>query len=227
MPVKVKICGLTNFKDAQAALQSGADFLGFIFYPKSSRYVAPEKVREILLKLDRTKVKTIGVFVNQELDRVHDTLRFCGLDYAQLHGTEPASMVTQPQIDGRKNPLYGCCYKAIKPRNKEEALETAARYSRSPAADSGNALPAFLLDTYDPIMPGGTGQTGDKQIALELAGRYPILLAGGLTVQNLQPLLREIKPWGVDVASGTEAAPGIKNHELMKQFVQLTKETRL
>ena len=178
------------------------------------------------MNLDRTKIKTVGVFVNQELDMVHDTLRFCGLDYAQLHGVEPASMVNQPQIDGQKNPLFGFCYKAIKPQNKNEALEMAARYRRSPAKNEENALPAFLLDTYDPIMPGGTGQIGDKQIALELAGRYPILLAGGLTIQNLQPLLREIKPWGVDVASGTEAAPGIKDHKLMKQFVQLTKEIR-
>ena len=227
MPVKVKICGLTNFKDAQAALQTGADFLGFIFYPKSPRYVSPEKVREILVELDRTEAKIVGVFVNQELDKAHDILRFCGLDYAQLHGVEPASMVNQPQIDGQQNPLFGRCYKAIKPQNKDEALEMAARYTRSSAEDEGNALPAFLLDTYDPIMPGGTGQTGDKQIALELAGRYPILLAGGLTIQNLQPLLREIKPWGVDVAGGTEAAPGIKDHKLMKQFVQLTKEIRL
>jgi phosphoribosylanthranilate isomerase len=227
MAVEVKICGLTNFEDAQAAARAGADLLGFIFYPRSVRYVTPEKVREILQKLDRPKAKTVGVFVNQTVDEVQAIMHMCGLDYAQLHGNESPDMVRQSRIDGKSNPLFGRSYKAIKPRTVDEGLKLAAQYANPAAQDEGNLLPAFLLDTYDPIQPGGTGQLGDKQIALELANRYAILLAGGLTVDNLQPLLKEIKPWGVDVAGGTEAAPGIKDHTLVERFIHITKETRL
>ncbi len=229
MQVKVKICGLTNLDDARAAVEAGADFLGFIFFPKSKRFVQPEQVREILSKLDCGKVKTVGVFVNQNVGEVGDILQFCGLDYAQLHGDESPEMVTSGEIEGRKNPLFKRCYKAIKPRDMKEALEMAQQYALpeevTPAAEE-QELPAFLLDTYDPILPGGTGKTADKQIALELSGRYPLLLAGGLTIQNLRQLLEEISPWGVDVASGTEASPGVKDHHLLKEFTRIAKEIR-
>lgn len=227
MPVKVKICGLTNLEDARAALEAGADFLGFIFYPKSKRFIQPDKVREILSKLDCSRVKTVGVFVNEEAHNVHETLQYCGLDFAQLHGGEPPQMVISSEIDGQENPLYGNSYKAIKPRDLQEAKDLAARYVLPDEIKHKQEIPALLLDTYDPILPGGTGRTADKNIALELSGRYPLLLAGGLTIQNMGQLLEEISPWGIDVASGTEASPGVKDHHLVKEFIRIAKEIRL
>ena len=182
--MKVKICGLTNLADAQAALAAGADMLGFIFFPKSPRYVAPERVREIIraLKFDcrpptahtqggasadgRTwqvsavggplpAVVTVGVFVNESSAAVAQILDFCGLDLAQLHGEEPPEMVT--------GELRGRSYKALRPRSLDEALELASRYAPAssvrPSPGGEEHRPALLVDAYHPHLRGGTGET--------------------------------------------------------------------
>jgi len=243
MAIKVKICGLTNLADAQAALASGADMLGFIFFPKSPRYVPPERVREIVqgLRCDRRErslpvgpptadgherrptavgsrwsaVVTVGVFVNESSAAVAQILDFCGLDLAQLHGEEPPEMVT--------GDLRGRSYKALRPRSLDEALDLANRYAPASCLRGEDRRPALLVDAYHPHLHGGTGETGDWSLAAALAGRYPLLLAGGLCPANVAGAVRAVRPWGVDVSSGVESAPGQKDHAALQAFVARAK----
>jgi phosphoribosylanthranilate isomerase len=241
MAVRVKICGLTNLADAQAAWAAGADMLGFIFFPKSPRYITPERAREIIqaLKFDRrpptadqgqyataapalgwpSAVVAVGVFVDESSAAVAQILDFCGLDLAQLHGEEPPEMVT--------NDLHGRSYKALRPRSLDEAYELASRYAPAPSLrpppGSEDRRPALLVDAYHPHLRGGTGETGDWSLAAALAGRYPLLLAGGLCPANVAEAVRAVRPWGVDVASGVESAPGQKDHAAMQAFVAAAK----
>jgi phosphoribosylanthranilate isomerase len=214
MVLKVKICGLTNLADAQAAVAAGADLLGFIFFPKSPRYVTPERVREIIQALDR-RPPTAGVFVNESSAAVAQILDFCGLDLAQLHGEEPPEMVT--------GDLGGRAYKALRPRSLDEALNLASRYAPAPPPEGETICPALLVDAYHPHLRGGTGETGDWGLAAALAGRYRLLLAGGLGPANVAEAVRAVRPWGVDVSSGVESAPGQKDHAAVRAFVAAAK----
>jgi phosphoribosylanthranilate isomerase len=236
MVPKVKLCGLTNLADAQAAVAAGADLLGFIFFSKSPRYVTPEQAREIVqgLKLDRrpptadrsrtrvtshdgrpSAVVTVGVFVNESSAAVAQILDFCGLDLAQLHGEEPPEMVA--------GDLHGRAYKALRPRSLDEALDLASRYAPAPSLEGETRYPALMVDAYHPHLRGGTGETGDWSLAAALAGRYPLLLAGGLGPANVAEAVRAVRPWGVDVSSGVESAPGQKDHAAVQAFVAAAK----
>ncbi len=216
MQVRVKICGLTNLEDAQAAVNFSADMLGFIFVPASPRYVTPEEVRDILcaLKFDATRPVCVGVFANDTVERIESILGSCGLDLAQLHGNEDPEMLRR---------LSGRSYKALRPRNAEEAQVDAVRYAGSEYTSSTQKKPAFLIDTYHPITLGGTGKTGDWQLAAGLAQHYPLLLAGGLTPSNVRQAIQAIHPWGLDVSSGIESVPGHKNLQAMQDFISIVK----
>jgi phosphoribosylanthranilate isomerase len=217
--VKVKVCGLTNRADTQAAVAAGADLLGFIFFPQSPRHVTPGQVREILAEAapEQAGVWTVGVFVNEPPETVAQVLDFCGLDLAQLHGEEP------PEALGLRcdsdSPLRGRSYKALRPCSLQEALEMAHIYALLPSCRYGGCLPAFLLEAYHPHLRGGTGQTGDWSMAASLAGQYPLLLAGGLSPANVAQAVRVVRPWGVDVASGIERSPGQKDHAALRAFI--------
>lgn len=220
MPVKVKVCGLTNLADARAAARAGADLLGFIFYPASPRYVSPEAVRDILgrLRAEGLSVVGVGVFVNERPERVAGLLEYCGLQLAQLHGEEaPADLGLS---HGMATPLGGRAYKALRPPSADAARQLAARYALPAPLRGDDRLPAFLLDTYRPDQRGGTGQTGDWALAAGLAGRYALLLAGGLSPANVVEALRQVRPWGVDVSSGVERAPGHKDHGALRAFIE-------
>jgi len=214
--MKVKICGITNLKDAQAAIEAGADLLGFVFYPKSPRYVEPETAAAIISKLTThyplPTTHYVGVFVDEPVHRVREILDQCHLDLAQLHGSEPPVEVRmlQPQA-----------YKAIRPRQRGDAEAAAATYA--PVMDISPDRPAFLIDAYHPWQFGGTGQTTDWSAARVLAWRFPILLAGGLTPGNVAEAIRIVEPWGVDVSSGVEAEPGRKDHGKVRAFVEAAK----
>ncbi len=218
MDVKVKICGLTNPADVQAAITAGADLLGFIFFPRSPRYVTPERVRDILATVDpaRTDVSTVGVFVDESPESVAQVLDFCGLDLAQLHGDEPPVALG---LEETRSPLRGRAYKALRPHTLEEATELAYGYALPPYLRREGRLPALLLDAYHPHLHGGTGNTGDWHLASSLASRYPLILAGGLRPNNVAQALRIVQAWGVDAASGIEQAPGQKDHTTMRAFV--------
>lgn len=207
--IRIKICGLTNLEDAQVAVEAGADLLGFIFYEKSPRYVDPRVVADIVSAIKRAAAVPlcVGVFVNAGPEQILETLAYCALDLAQLHGEEdPATLAA----------LAGRSFKALRPRTVVEAEDAAIRFSPySPPAG-----PDILLDAWHPALRGGSGETGDWHLAAGLAGQYRVLLAGGLTPGNVADAIRQVAPWGVDVASGVEAAPGRKDHDRVREFVR-------
>jgi phosphoribosylanthranilate isomerase len=236
--VHVKICGLTNLEDAQAALDAGADLLGFIFFPKSPRYVEPAQVREIVDALRGRVIsdgaapafrhqlsvispqspvpspqspKFVGVFVDEEIARVAEILAQTGIDYAQLHGGESPTALAE---------LAPRAFKALRPSSSEEAFTAAEWYAEFGPADG----PQLLIDAYDPAAYGGTGKKADWHTAARLASLYPrLMLAGGLTPENVAQAVAAVRPWGVDVSSGVEIAPGRKDHEAVRAFVARAK----
>lgn len=206
----VKICGITNVKDALAALEAGADLLGFNFHPPSPRHVTPEQAGQIIERVRRTSptICLVGVFVDEDPASVERTVAACGLDYAQLHGSEPPEWTATLVDQGIK------VIKAFRVRDGT-SLEGIERH---PAT-------AFLLDTYVPGQEGGTGQTFDWGLAKRAGPLGPIILAGGLTPENVARAIHMVRPWGVDVASGVETAPGRKDPEKIKRFIAAAKRT--
>jgi len=197
---KIKICGIKTVSDALAAMDAGADMLGFNFYPKSPRYINPGICRDIMSVMRKYGHMTyVGVFVNASLAEVRATMDTCALTLAQLHGDETPEMLDS---------LYGRAFKAF--RGIPESLN---RFVREDA-------PAFLVDASIKGAYGGTGVKADWSAAAEVSRHYPILLAGGLTPENVAEAVRRVKPWGVDVASGVESSPGGKDANKMKSFVQ-------
>ncbi len=198
--VRIKICGITNLKDGQLAAALGAHALGFIFHPKSPRSIEPDAARDIIRRLPPF-VLSVGVFVDEDDGVVRDIAGHVGLDWIQLHG--------------RESPEY--CRSLG--RRIIKALRVKDHSSLSVLADYRGAVQAFLLDTYRPGTPGGTGETFDWDLARQ-AGEYgPIILAGGLTAENVAAAIRAARPQGVDVASGVEAAPGRKDPEKLRDFL--------
>jgi phosphoribosylanthranilate isomerase len=206
--VKIKICGITNIDDARAAIGAGADLLGFNFYAKSPRYMTPEKAREIAAQIrsDESRPLLVGVFVNSSLEEIRSVLEIAQVDLAQLHGDEPVHVVEQ---------LHGRGFKALRPTS-EEAAEIDAEWF----APYGPNAPVLLVDAYRKDQYGGTGHVADWSIATKLAQQYPILLAGGLTPDNVAEAIRQVRPWGVDVASGVEVSPGQKDVAKMRLFAE-------
>jgi phosphoribosylanthranilate isomerase len=197
----IKICGIRTLPDALAAIDAGADYLGFNFYPKGVRFVEKETCAEItsVLKKEHPNIKLVGVFVNSSVDNVKNILETCSLDLAQLHGDET------PEIFAQLVPRVFKAFRGIPP--------DATGYER-------NEAPALLIDAAVKGMYGGSGVTADWSAAAELAKSYLLLLAGGLTPENVGAAIGQVKPWGVDVASGVESAPGEKDPGKMKAFVQ-------
>ncbi len=226
IPIRVKICGITNLDDAKVAAAAGADFLGFIFYQKSPRYITPERARSIVAELKSWRSgdmlnqptssgdllpKTVGVFVNEALDAIVTTTGMVGLDYIQLHGDEPPEVLAH---------LGSRAYKALRPSGNEQAVAQVARYASSGAGDG----PCLLLDAYDPDAYGGTGKRTDLTMAAQLARTVPrLILAGGLTPATVARTIEIVRPWGVDVSSGVEAEPGRKDHTAVRQFIAAAK----
>jgi len=203
---RIKICGLTNLADARFAALSGADLLGFVFYPKSPRYIEALAARAITRELQREfpAVRYVGLFVDEPLDFVRGVVEVCGLDLVQLHGHETPDALAA--LDGR-------AFRAIRPRSAAEAEEALTAYG------TRSAPPDLLVDTYSALKPGGTGEVGDWEIAARIARQRSILLAGGLTPQNVGEAIRRVNPWGVDVSSGVESEPGQKSHQAIVDFV--------
>lgn len=209
MYTRVKICGLTNLEDARAAVQAGADYLGFILYPKSPRYVTPEVAGQIVaeLRAHGNPPPCVGVFVNEPLARIHTIMAAADLDLAQLHGDESPEVVAE---------LAGAAYKAIRPKSRQEAIASAARYAPLTVPRG----PGLMVDAYSPDAYGGTGQRTDWALAAELVAAHPrLLLAGGLTPDTVGQAVATVAPWGVDVASGVESAPGRKEHGAVRRFI--------
>jgi phosphoribosylanthranilate isomerase len=201
--VTVKICGITNREDAEAAVSAGANALGFIFYPRSPRAMTPAQAGVICAGLPGHVAK-VGVFVNASPDEVNEAVALCGLNILQFHGDESPEYCSQFGI---------MTMKAFRVRDRE-IIPALPRY----------ATHAWLLDAYNPVQLGGSGETFDWQLAVAAnqLGK-PIFLAGGLTPENVVQAIRQVKPFGVDVSSGVEIAPGRKDHEKVKAFVAAAK----
>lgn len=202
----VKLCGLTSLADALQAVEAGADLLGFNFYPPSPRSITPAACARITAELRRqgARVRTVGVFVNLPPAQVSAILDACGLDLAQLHGDEsPAELEA----------LGERAFKALRPASVNELAEAVQHYRPRTSA------PAYLLDAHRPGLYGGTGQEADWSLAAGLAHEAPLLLAGGLHPGNVSAALDQVRPWGVDAASGVEITPGRKDSHKVQAFV--------
>jgi phosphoribosylanthranilate isomerase len=195
----VKICGITRLEDAQAAVDAGANALGFIFWPKSPRVVDAERARAIVATLPQ-HVTAIGVFVDQPADEVNEIARRAGLGGVQLHGSERADYVRA----------------MARPVIKAVAVTGAD----VPDVDVWPASVTVLLDVHDPVKKGGTGRTIDWTAAAAIARRRNIVLAGGLTPENVSGAIAQVLPYGIDVSSGVEVSPGIKDHGRIKALFE-------
>lgn len=202
---KVKICGITNVEDAQKAVYYGAGAVGFIFHKNSPRYVSPSKVRKIVEALPPF-VTPVAVFVNHNERAVKDICNFTNIHTVQFHGTE------EPQYCKR---FRG--YKVIKAFRIQDY--------RSLANLSSYKVDAYLFDTYVENQEGGTGQKFNWEVLKDKTFDHPIILAGGLNPENIAEAVTIVKPFAVDVSSGVEQTPGIKNHKLIRDlFVALNGE---
>lgn len=203
MNVKVKICGVTNFADALAAVDAGADALGFMFYAPSPRCVTHERASEIIRELPPFVAK-VGVFVNPTENEVRQAITECALDTLQFHGEEP------PELCRR----FGLkVIKAFRIRDAESLRATAAY----PAE-------AWLLDSYVAGQLGGTGALFNWDLATEAARAHrSVILAGGLTPENAAEAVRKVRPYGLDVSSGVESAPGKKDAVKVRAFITAAK----
>ncbi len=199
--VKVKVCGITNVEDALAAIEWGADALGFVFAP-SPRQVTSEQASRIVAQLPPFVCK-VGVFVDSDLQTVRRVISACGLDLAQLHGSEsPAYCETlSPKV-----------IKAFQVKD-ETVLTLLPSYRVS----------AYLLDSYDAAKKGGTGRSFDWSIAAQAALHRTIILSGGLTSQNVGQAILSVKPYAVDVSSGVESHPGKKDLARLRDFLTVAK----
>ncbi len=204
MPVRVKICGITRLEDALLAARLGADALGFNFWPRSKRYLPPEAAREITARLPPL-VTSVGVFVDPTRDEVLRAIDAARLQVVQLHGDEPPELC------------------AALPVPVVKAIRVTDRHSL--AALASYEVAGFLLDSASPGY-GGSGAAFDWGLAAEVARELPVILAGGLGPENVAEAVRAVCPWGVDVASGVEAAPGVKDPEKLRRFVTAAKEAR-
>ena len=188
----VKICGITRVEDALAATELGADAIGFIFWPGSPRFVDPYRARRIAAALPRL-VRTVGVFVDQPADYIAGVANLVRLFAVQLHGDETphaVAAVGRPAI------------KSIK--------------ASTSCLEQWPSNVTLLLDAHDPVKKGGTGTPVDWNAAAAIAARRPMLLAGGLTPDNIADAIARVRPFGVDVSSGVETSPGVKNHARMQ-----------
>ena len=210
----IKICATTNLHDAQVSVAAGANALGFIFAP-STRQIDGETAAEIIAALPGG-VEKIGVFVNESPERVAEIAQLAGLTGVQLHGDEPASQLAEyrQMLGGRK---------LIKTLQERELLAEGSDRQLAAYLDAHVSIDAILLDSGRPDQRGGTGVPFDWQSALPIVQRikdvFPVIIAGGLTADNVGQAIQLFEPWGVDVVSGVEWEPGNKDEAKLRSFV--------
>ncbi len=206
---KIKICGIKTLPEALAAIEAGADMLGFNFYPKSVRFIRFETCARIAsaLRRDHPAIQLVGVFVNVSIGEIMQTLDACSLDLAQLSGDEPPELCAALANRAFKC-FHGVPHGGLQP------------YLRSGA-------PAFMMDGTMNGAYGGTGVTADWSAAAELAARHPLLLAGGLKPTNVAEAVQQVQPWGVDTASGVESRPGVKDPARIRAFVDAVRSAEV
>jgi phosphoribosylanthranilate isomerase len=199
----VKICGITRLADAEAALEQGASAIGFVFWPRSPRAVDPYRARDIVRQLPPF-VTTVGVFVDQPAAEINAIASLVGLGAVQLHGDEDlrlAGTIRRPVL------------KAVGPTAEPPSLSWPRHVM-------------LLVDAHDPVQRGGTGRLADWTFAESLARERPIVLAGGLTPETVAEAVGRVRPFGIDVSSGVESAPGVKNHDRLAALFRELRASR-
>lgn len=201
---RVKICGITNLKDAQTAVNAGVWALGFIFYKKSPRYILPAKAKKIIEALPPF-VTPVGVFVNERQAVVRKVCRLTGITTVQFHGEETPAYCRRFKD-----------YKVIKAFRVREGFDFTAikRYKSD----------TFLFDTFQESLAGGTGKTFNWDLLKGQKFAKPFILSGGLNPTNVRQAVDALSPYAVDVSSGVEKSPGIKNHSLVNAFCQAVRD---
>lgn len=219
--LKIKICGITNLADALSAAKLGVDFLGFIFYKKSPRYISPKKAKRIIQKLS-PDIKKVGVFVNEDIEKVKRIAKYLKLDFLQFHGEESPNYVLRFSAKGSAEgrPAFGWRsasggkgYKIIKAfRIKDkEIIKRIPKYNTD----------LYLLDTYVKRKRGGTGETFNWNLAVKAKSfKKPIILSGGLNPKNIVRAIKKVRPYAIDVSSGIERILGKKDLRLMAEFIK-------
>jgi phosphoribosylanthranilate isomerase len=200
---EIKICGITNLKDARRVFECGADALGFIFHPESPRYLTPGAARKIIKGLP-AEITKVGVFVNREYQVVKGMADYCGLDIIQLHGDET------PEYCSSFPPFS--LIKAVS-KWKDTDLRPLSKYP----------VKAFLVDSRDQEHYGGTGIKSDWTLAKKIGEIKPLILAGGLNAENIREAIETVSPDAVDIASGVEISPGKKDHEKMRELIDIVR----
>ena len=195
----IKICGITRLEDAQAAVAAGASALGFVFWPKSPRYIEPVRAKEIVATLPPS-VKSVGVFVDQPIEKVNRIADEVDLRSVQLHGDETDEYIAQ--------------------MTREVIKAIAVGREHVPALSKWPKNVMILLDVHDPVRKGGTGHVIDWVVAHDISQTRPIILAGGLTPENVADAIKRVRPYGIDVSSGVETEPGIKDHGRIKALFE-------
>jgi phosphoribosylanthranilate isomerase len=204
----VKVCGITRPEDAELAAELGASAIGFIFWPGSPRYIPPAEARAIVQRKS-AGVKAVGVFVDEPIEQLRHIAEFVGLDLVQLHGSESAAAVHDCRDQLRLHRPAPCVIKAV-------GLSNGAEPDLSEIGDDV----LILLDAHDPERHGGTGRTVDWSAARRVAAARRTLLSGGLTPDNVGLAISSVRPFGVDVSSGVESAPGVKDAARLKSFFE-------
>lgn len=202
---RIKMCGTTQQADAKKAVELGVDALGFIFVEQSPRYTAPEAALNITRVLPPFLFK-IGVFVDAGIQEVQEIVHYLGLNGVQLHGKE-----TPEYCEKIGESLPSC--------SRVKAFRVGEHTKKADFSPYASVVDGFLLDTYVKDIEGGTGMTFDWSLIANLKLQKPYILAGGLTPENISQALAIAKPFGVDVNSGVEHAPGQKDHALLERFI--------
>ena len=201
--MKIKICGITNAIDARNAVENGADFIGFVFYKDSPRYVAPADVKSIITRLPADTL-TVGVFVNETNENMIAISRFCRLHTLQLHGQESVKQIAELKNIG--------VIKAFSPRSEQDLKQLQAFSAYTILIDSPS-------DKF-----GGSGKTGNWDLARKVSLCYKTFLAGGLTCENVEKAIKIVNPYGVDVSSGVEKEKRIKDPDKVRSFIEIIRK---
>lgn len=214
----MKICGVTNLKDALASCESGADFLGFIFIKGTPRAVTEDTVKSIVHGVSACKVGKVGLFKDTSLEEVARIVSFCDLDHVQFHGSESPGDCVSLKVLLNKN--YGRSVKIIKAFKVRDRILPNGQYDLT----DYEGADYFVFDTFDKEMSGGTGKSFRWEVLLEEKIAKPFFIAGGLTPGNVLEAVKRVSPYGVDASSGVEDEPGKKNLKLVKEFIQNAKK---
>jgi phosphoribosylanthranilate isomerase len=204
---QVKICGITNEEDALCAIECGAAALGFIFYSASPRYITPEKAKLIINKMP-AEIITVGVFVNEKAEEVKRIVKYCSLDFIQLHGDE--------SVEYCRNFPQSMIIKAV---NLQTEADLACALNHNVAA--------LLVDSRCAGLYGGTGIKSNWELALRIKNKKPLILSGGLNEDNVKEALDKVTPQVVDINSGVEIQPGKKDHKKIARLMEIVREADL